>query len=174
LPPSCFGPAAWTLASALCHGAAIAYYTIFSIAPVLVIVIAIAGLFFGHDAAEGAIVDQLRGLMGEQAAEAMQTAVKSASSHRAGVVATVVGVGTLVLTASGVFSEMQSSLNIIWKAAPRTSAVTRLVKARLLSLGLTWRSASCFSFPSSLVPGSKRWAHGWAASCQVGAFLPRN
>ncbi len=121
---------------ALSHGAAIAYYTIFSIAPVLVIVIAIAGLFFGHDAAEGAIVAQLRGLMGQQAAQAMQTAVQSASSHGAGIVATVVGLGTLLLTASGVFSEMQSSLNIIWKAEPRTSAVSRLVRARLLSLGL--------------------------------------
>jgi len=121
---------------ALSHGAAIAYYTIFSIAPVLVIVIAVAGLFFGHDAAEGAIVGQLRGLMGEQAAGALQSAVNSAGNHGAGVFATILGLGTLVLTASGVFSEMQSSLNIIWKASPSTSAITRLVWARLVSLGL--------------------------------------
>jgi membrane protein len=151
---------------ALSHGAAIAYYTIFSIAPVLVIVIAIAGLFFGHDAAEGAIVDQLRGLMGQQAAEAMQTAVKSASSHGAGIVATVVGLGTLVLTASGVFSEMQSSLNIIWKAEPRTSAATRLVKARLLSLGLIM--ALGFLLLVSLVISAGLQAMGtW-----MGGFLP--
>lgn len=121
---------------ALSHGAAIAYYTVFSLAPVLVIVIAVAGLFFGHDAAEGAIVGQLRGLMGDQAAQAIQDMVKSAANHDAGVVATVLGIGTLLLTASGIFGEMQSSLNIIWKAQPRESAVSRLVRARLISLGL--------------------------------------
>ncbi len=130
--------AVWSFVAddALSHGAAIAYYTVFSIAPVLVIVIAIAGLFFGHDAAEGAIVGQLRGMMGQQAAEAVQAAVKSASGHHAGIVATVIGIVTLLLTATGVFSEMQNSLNIIWKAAPPRSAVTQLIRVRLLSLGL--------------------------------------
>src|SRR5690242_4111377 len=92
---------------ALSRGAAIAYYTVFSIAPVLVIVIAIAGLVFGREAAQGAIVSQLQGLMGEQAAQAIQSAIQSASSQKAGTWATIIGIVTLIVTASGVFSEMQ-------------------------------------------------------------------
>jgi membrane protein len=122
--------------NALSRGAAIAYYTVFSIAPVLVIVIAIAGLVFGQQAAEGAIFGQLRGLMGNEAAATIQNAVRSASNHGAGVVATVIGVVTLIITASGIFSEMQSALNAIWKAQPTSTTVSRLVWARLKSLGL--------------------------------------
>jgi len=120
---------------ALSQGAAIAYYTIFSIAPVLVIAIAVAGLAFGADAAHGAIVDQLGGLMGAQSADAIQTMIKSASNHKSGVVATILGIGTLIVTASGVFGQMQSALNLIWKAEPKTG-ISRLVRARIVSLGL--------------------------------------
>src|SRR5438445_7694205 len=86
---------------ALSHGAAIAYYTIFSIAPVLLIVIAIAGLVFGRDAAQGAIVAQLSGLMGQQSAEALQNMLKSASSTSSGTLATIIGAVTLLVKASG-------------------------------------------------------------------------
>ena len=122
--------------SALSRGAAIAYYTVLSIGPVLVICIAIAGLAFGEEAAQGAIVGQLGGLMGDQAAELIQTMVKSASNKSSGIIATVLGIGTLLLTASGVFGEMQASLNVIWKAEPAESGITALVKARAASLGL--------------------------------------
>ena len=91
------------------------------------IVIAIAGLVFGQEAAEGAIVGQLRGLMGEQAAQTVQAAVSSASSHKGGLVATAIGIITLIVTASGVFTEMQAALNAIWKAEPKSSTVSRLV-----------------------------------------------
>jgi membrane protein len=121
---------------ALSHGAAIAYYTIFALAPVLLIAIAIAGLAFGHDAAQGAIVAQLSGLMGEQSAEALQTMLKSAAGSSSSTVATVIGVVTLLVTATGVFGEIQTSLNAIWRAEPRSSAVSRLIRARLVSLGL--------------------------------------
>jgi membrane protein len=121
---------------ALSHGAAIAYYTIFALAPVLLIAIAIAGLVFGHDAAQGAIVDQLSGLMGQQSAEALQSMLKSASTAHSSMLATVIGVATLLVTATGVFSEIQTSLNAIWRSEPRTSAVSRLIRARLVSLGL--------------------------------------
>ncbi len=128
--------AAFIADSALSHGAAIAYYTIFSIAPVLLIVIAIAGLVFGRDAAQGAIVAQMSGLMGQQSAEALQSMLKSASSTSSGTLGTIIGVVTLLVTASGVFGEMQTSLNAIWKAEPRSSTVSRLVRARIVSLGL--------------------------------------
>jgi membrane protein len=130
----------------LTRGAAIAYYTIFSIAPLLIIVIAIAGLAFGHDAAEGAIVGQLGGLIGKQSAEILQSMIQSASHQATGIFATVIGIGTLLLTATGAFTEIQSALNAIWKAAidgffragarprrePRRSRYPRLFDARLI------------------------------------------
>ena len=102
----------------LSRGAAIAYYTVFALAPVLVIVIGVAGLAFGEDAARGAIVGQLSGMMGRDSAEALQTMIKSASTPGAGIIATTLGSLTLIVTASGVFGEMQSALNAIWQAAP--------------------------------------------------------
>jgi membrane protein len=119
----------------LTRGAAIAYYTVFSIAPLLIIVIAIAGLVFGHDAAEGAIVGQLSGLIGKQSAEILQSMIQSASHKATGILATIIGIGTLLLTATGAFTEIQSALNAIWKAAP-SAGFSELVRARLVSLGL--------------------------------------
>jgi membrane protein len=121
--------------NALSRGAAIAYYTVLSIGPLLVICIAIAGLVFGQDAAQGAIVGQLKGLMGDQAAELIQTAIKSAANRKSGILATVLGLVTLLITASGVFSELQATLNYIWKAKAPTG-VTGILKARAASLGL--------------------------------------
>jgi membrane protein len=137
---------AWTLISesvnafiddeALTRGAAIAFYTLTSIGPVLFIVVAIAGVVFGEDAARGAITDQLGGLMGQQGSELLQTAIQSASQRSAGLIAAAVGVGTLVITASGVFTEMQQTLNVIWRAEPRGTTMSRLLRARAVSLGL--------------------------------------
>ena len=95
---------------ALSRGAAIAFYTVTSIAPVLLIVIAIAGLAFGRDAAQNAITEQLSGLMGQQTAEVLQSAIASASGTSSGIIATIIGIVTLIVTASGVFGEMQTSL----------------------------------------------------------------
>ena len=122
---------------ALSRGASIAFYTIFSIGPVLLIVVAIAGLAYGRNAAEGAIVAQLSGLMGQQSAAVVQNLIESASRAKASVIATAIGIVTLLVTATGVFTEMQSALNAIWKAPPPDmSTVTRLLKARAAGLGL--------------------------------------
>ena len=121
---------------ALSQGAAIAYYTIFSLAPVLIIVIAVAGLAFGRDAAQGAIVRQLGGLMGRHSADALQSMIQTTGSPKTSTIASILGVGTLLVTASGVFGQMQTALNMIWKAEPRSSGVSRLVRARIASLGL--------------------------------------
>jgi membrane protein len=121
---------------ALSRGAAIAFYTVTSIAPVLLIVIAIAGLAFGQDAAQNALIGQLSGLMGRQTAEVLQTAVASAADTSSGVMATAIGIITLIVTASGVFGEMQTALNAIWKAKPKGTTVSRLIRARAASLGL--------------------------------------
>lgn len=121
---------------ALSRGAAIAFYTVTSIAPILLIVVAIAGLAFGREAAQGALTAQIGGLMGRQTADVLQSAVANASGKSSGILATMIGVVTVLATASGVFGEMQSALNAIWKAKPQGGTVSRLVRARAASLGL--------------------------------------
>ncbi|TAJ97296.1 MAG: YihY/virulence factor BrkB family protein [Reyranella sp.] len=121
---------------ALSRGASIAYFTLFSLAPVLLLVIAVAGLVFGQDAARGAIVDQLSGLMGRETAEATQAMIRSAGDRMSGFLATVIGVAAVILAASGVFGEVQSTLNAIWKSKSRRSTMSRLLRARLASFGL--------------------------------------
>src|SRR5215471_20072935 len=91
---------------ALTRGAAIAFYTVTSIGPLLFIVVAIAGLAFGEDAARGAISSELGGLMGQQSADLLQTAIKSAGRSSSGLLPAAIGIATLVITASGVFTEM--------------------------------------------------------------------
>src|SRR5436305_4962127 len=100
---------------ALSKGAAIAFYTVTSIAPILLIVVAIAGLAFGREAAQNGIVAQLTGLMGKESAQLLQTAIAGAQNKSSGTLAPLIGVATIIVTASGVFGEMQSALNTIWK-----------------------------------------------------------
>ncbi|MEO6436129.1 MAG: YihY/virulence factor BrkB family protein, partial [Tepidisphaeraceae bacterium] len=99
-------------------------------------VVAIAGLVFGREASEGAIVAQLGGLMGRQTAEALQAMIKSASNPDSGILASIVGFVAVLLAITGVFGEVQSALNAIWKTKSRRSTFTRLVRARMASLGL--------------------------------------
>jgi membrane protein len=121
---------------ALSRGAAIAFYAITSLAPVLLIVIAIAGMVFGRDAAQDAISDQFSALMGKQAADVLQSVIASASTKSSSIVATLVGIAMLMATASGVFGEMQAALNTIWKTRSRETTLSRLIRARVTSLGL--------------------------------------
>jgi membrane protein len=143
---------------ALSRGAAIAFYTVTSIAPVLLIVIAIAGLALGQDAAQNALTAQLSDLMGQQTAEVLQAAVASAASKSSGVMATIIGIVTLMVTASGVFGEMQTALNAIWKAKPKGTTVSQLIRARAASLGLV--AALGFLLMVSLVVSTGLTAFG--------------
>lgn len=151
---------------ALSRGAAIAFYTVTSLAPVLLIIIAIAGLAFGQDAAQNAITAQFTGLMGKQTADVLQSAIVSAGGKSSGIVATVIGLVTLLATASGVFGEMQSALNKIWKVEPKTTTVSRLVRARAASLGLV--AALGFLLTVSLVVSAGLTAFG----TYLNAILP--
>jgi membrane protein len=117
-------------------GAAVAYYTVFSLAPLLVIVIAIAGLVFGRQAVEGQVVGQVGGLVGTSGGQFIQTMVANASKPSAGIIATVVGVVTLVIGASGLFVALQASLNQVWEIAPKPRGVVATIKDRLLSFGM--------------------------------------
>jgi membrane protein len=121
---------------ALSRGAAIAFYAVTSLAPVLLIVIAIAGLVFGHDAAQDAISGQFSTLMGKQAADVLQAVIANASTTSSSIIATLAGIVMLIVTASGVFGEMQAALNTIWKTRSRESTLSRLIRARITSLGL--------------------------------------
>jgi membrane protein len=121
---------------AMTRGAAIAFYAVTAIGPVLLLVIALAGLVYGQAAASDAIVGRLRDLMGEQGATLLQTVIKGAASKRTGILAGIVGVVTLLATASGAFSEVQAALNAFWKAKPEGSSFIRLIWTRVVGLGL--------------------------------------
>ena len=128
---------AWRDDYAPSMGAALAYYTIFSIAPLLVIVIAVAGLVFGGEAASGAIFEQLRGMVGDSGAAAIQGLVKSASKPAASIFAAATGLITLVLGATTVLGELQSALDRIWRAPPvEKTGWWRLIRGRVLSFGM--------------------------------------
>jgi membrane protein len=150
---------------ALSRGAAIAFYAVTSIGPVLLIVVAVAGLVFGEDAARGALMSRLGGAMGPESAGFLQLAISSASNHSAGVLASIIGVVSLVITASGVFGEMQTALNAIWRASPEGTTVMRLVKARLISLALV--ATLGFLLLASVVTGAAIAAAGQALNATL-------
>jgi membrane protein len=129
---------AWVDDFAPSMGAAISYYTVFSLAPLLVIVIAIAGAVFGREAVEGQIVSQISGLIGQDGADLVQGLVASASDTDRGLVAGLISVVILLVGATTVFAELQSALDRIWHTpeAEKPSGVVAILKARVLSMGL--------------------------------------
>jgi len=128
---------AWIDDYAPSMGAAISYYTVFSIAPLMIIVIAVAGFVWGREAVQGEIVGQLSGMIGKQGAEGVQSLIESASQPTQGLVATAISIVVLIIGATTVFAELQSSLDRIWQVpqAPKVSGIWAIVRSRLLSLG---------------------------------------
>jgi membrane protein len=127
----------WLVHRASSTGAALAFYTIFSLAPVLILSIAIAGFFFGEAAARGEIVYQIRGLVGPQGAELVQSVLQNASRRDAGVVATIFSIVTLILGANTALAELKSGLDQIWDVPPdRRTGFWYYVRTRLLSVGM--------------------------------------
>jgi len=133
LAKSSFG--LWSKERASSRGAAIAFYTVTSIAPVILLVIAIAGLVFGQAAARGAVFGQFNGLLGPKFAGTLQSMILGAASKSGGIAATVISIITLLLSASGVFVELEDAVNAIWQAKAE-SGLKGMARARLLSLGL--------------------------------------
>lgn len=129
---------AWVDDYAPSMGAALAYYTLFSTAPLLIIAIAVAGLFFGQEAARGEIVAQIQGVIGREGAIAVQGLLKSANEPARGVFLTAVGIITLIIGATTVFTELQSDLDRIWRvpAPEKGNGIWILLRTRLLSFGL--------------------------------------
>jgi membrane protein len=128
----------WSDDYASSMGAALAYYTMFSIAPLLLIVISVAGLVFGQQAARGEILDQLQSLMGVEGAHAVQALLASVNEPRAGILATLFGVGALIVGATTVIGELQNALDRIWRAPDRhdRGGAWRWLRSRILSLGM--------------------------------------
>jgi membrane protein len=120
----------------LSRGAAIAFYTVTSLAPLLLIVIGIAGLAIGQDAARTGVIDQFRDLVGVQGADLIKSIVARSSDPASGTTATVFGVIMVLVTASGIFGEMQSALNTTWEVKPPEEPWWSLIRARATSLGL--------------------------------------
>ncbi len=129
---------AWNADGAASMGAAIAYYTIFSIAPLLIISIAIAGMFFGTDAAQGHVYAQAQGFVGKDGAAALQGLVKSASQPVDGMFATLVSLAVMGFGATGVFAELQGAMDKIWQAPPdkSDSGLWYMIRRRILTFGM--------------------------------------
>jgi membrane protein len=164
--------AAWSGDYAPSMGAALSYYTLFSIAPLLLIVIAVAGLVFGAEAARGEIFGQLAGLIGAEGAKAVEGLLAAADRPTQGAIATVVGVLTLLLGATTVFGELQNALDRIWRAPAREQAKGwwNLLRTRLLSFGMILGIA--FLLMVSLVLSAAISALGkWWGSAEVVAHV---
>jgi membrane protein len=115
-------------------GAALAYYTVFSIVPLLVIIIAIIGLVFGQEAAQSTIIQQIAGLVGEQSAAAIREMLERADQPSSGILSTVIAVGTLLLGASALFGQLQDALNTVWGIEPKEGrGIWGIIKDRFFS-----------------------------------------
>lgn len=125
------------------RGAALAYYSLFAIGPILVIAIAVAGMAFGEEAARGQIVAQMEGMVGRDGAQAIQTVLQNVNREGAGLPVTIGGIVTLLIAATGAFLELQAALNAIWRVEAKkkeklkfAAMLWQLVWKRLRSLGL--------------------------------------
>ncbi len=163
----------WKADYAPSMGAALAYYTVFSIAPLLVIVIAAAALIFGQDAAQAAIIEQASGMIGENAAKAIEGMLASAQKPKEGMIASALGIVVLIIGATTVFAELETNLNRVWKVEPdKGSGLWHFVRTRLLAFGMVL--AIGFLLIVSLVVGAgiaawgKYWS-GWFGG--MGALL---
>ncbi len=161
---------AWSDDYAPSMGAALSYYTLFSITPLLVIVIALAGFFFGDDAVRGEIFAQLSGLLGPEAAQAVEGMLKSASRPKEGALAAGISLGVLVIGATTVLGELQNDLDRIWRAPLQTksSGVWSFARSRglsiLLIMGITFVLAVSLVFSAAVAAlGTVRSANlqGW-------------
>jgi membrane protein len=167
---------AWTGDYAPSMGAALSYYTLFSIAPLLIIVISVAGLIFGADAVQGVIIDQLDALMGHEGAAAVQDMIANSSEPTTGGIATIISIVGLLIGATTVFNEIQSDLDRIWRApaAEQGGGIWNLLRTRLLSFGMILGVA--FLLAVSLVVSAAlavlgKWWGGWLSNWEALAHL---
>ena len=129
--------AAWNRHEAPRLGAALAFYTILSLSPLVIIVVALAGLIFSRSTAQAHILSQVQGMIGLEGGKAMQAMLANAQKPAAGILGTIVGLLSLFFGASGVFTELRAALNLIWEVdAEKTSGVVALLRERFFSFGM--------------------------------------
>ncbi len=161
----------WIDHRAASKGAALAFYTLFSMTPILVLAIAVAGYIFGAEAAQGEIVAQLEGLVGPNGAQAMQALLAGARNPASGLLATLVASVLLLLGATSVFAELKGSLDELWGIGrPGRSAFGVLLRTRLLSFGLVLVLAFLLLVSLVISAGlamAERYAHGMLGSSTV-------
>ncbi|MCB1688902.1 MAG: YihY/virulence factor BrkB family protein [Halioglobus sp.] len=126
----------WLESNAFANAGSLAFFTLFSIAPVMIVAVSVIGVFYGQEAAQGQIAAQLQEVVGAEAAETVQLAVAKSSLKGGGLFATLAGILAMIIGATTVFGQMQNSLNAIWKVVPKPSrnSIAALVRARLTSL----------------------------------------
>ena len=124
----------WIEDKASVQGAALAFYSILSLAPLVVISLAIVGLFFDETAATGQLLGQVQSMVGKEGAEAIGGMLKSSDQPKTGKLAAVLGIATLLFGASGVFGQLQETMNMIWDVKPKaTSGIWNMIRQRFLS-----------------------------------------
>ena len=153
--------------------AALSYYTVLSLAPIVLVSVAIAGLLFGREAVEGRVVEEIGGLVGTAGAEVIQTVLTNAAKPSAGITSLIIGAVSLLIGATTVFVQLQDAVNQIWKVEARTDggAIRRLVKKRLLSIAMVM--AVGFLLLVSLVLSAGLTAlEQWASQTGLGSSFP--
>jgi membrane protein len=157
---------AWSDDYAPSMGAALSYYSVFSMAPLLVIVISIAGLVFGAEAARGEVFGELRGLMGDESAKAIEALLESVGKPSTGVVSALIGVAVLLVGATTVFGELQDALDRIWRAPARdrSGGLWSLIRSRLLSFGMILGIAFLLMVSLVLSAGISALGHWWSSA----------
>jgi membrane protein len=167
---------AWIDHRASSKGAALAFYTLFSMAPILILAIAGAGYFFGEEAARGEIIAQLEGLVGPSGAQAMQALLAGASNHAAGLSATIIAGVLLMVGATTVFVELKGSLDELWGIKPPEGmAIVVFLRTQLHSFGIVLALAFLLLVSlafSAVLAVLERYAAGiWANSYELFALL---
>jgi membrane protein len=155
----------WNEDDCLTAGAALAYYAVFSLAPILVIAIAVAGALFGQEAAQGEIVGQIRDLVGDEGAKAIQSLIQSASRQGAGSLATLIGLLVLLFGSTSAFSQLQTALNRVWGVPGRSqSGIVAIIRARFWSFAAVLGVGFLLSVSlvlSAVAAALGRYGSGW-------------
>ena len=177
----------WWSDNALRLSASLSYYTLFSLAPMLIIVIAVAGMIFGQEAVEGRLMEEIEGLVGVESALAIQSMIQHAREPSANATATLASLIAMVVLSTGVFVELQDALNLIWRIKPQSTSAAafwRLLKGRLfsfclvlgigflliVSLVLSAAVAAIGRFFTALLPGPEVLVHGLYAMVSLALF----
>lgn len=126
----------WLESNAFANAGSLAFFTLFSIAPVMIVIVSVIGIFYGQEAAEGQIVLQLQETLGVEAAQTVENAIAKSSLKEGGLLATITGIAAMLIGATTVFGQMQNSLNAIWTVVPKPSrnSIFLLLRKRLTSL----------------------------------------